>query len=139
MKALRGSARKDIVSGIGFTVGALSMIGIPLFAGFAPKIFLGIGSMESNFHMIVTFLALALSTLLNALYYVPAVVAFGPNQNSSKHKLRKKRVWYYSRKSQRRAYFLLSSIGVFIALNFVLGIAYGPIMKIITTGLNLLG
>lgn len=69
MKALRGSARKDIVSGIGFTVGALSMIGIPLFAGFAPKIFLGIGSMESNFHMIVTFLALALSTLLNALYY----------------------------------------------------------------------
>ena len=42
MKALRGSARKDIVSGIGFTVGALSMIGIPLFAGFAPKIFLGI-------------------------------------------------------------------------------------------------
>ena len=39
----------------------------------------------------------------------------------------------------KKSVFLLSSIGVFIVLNFVLGIAYGPIMKIITTGLNLLG
>ena len=39
----------------------------------------------------------------------------------------------------KKSIFLLSSIGVFIVLNFVLGIAYGPIMKIITTGLNLLG
>ena len=137
MKALRGSARKDIVSGIGFTVGALSMIGIPLFAGFAPKIFLGIGSMESNFHMIVTFLALALSTLLNALYYVPAVVAFWSKPKQQQTQGEESMV--LQQEKPKKSIFLLSSIGVFIVLNFVLGIAYGPIMKIITTGLNLLG
>ena len=137
MKALRGSARKDIVSGIGFTVGALSMIGIPLFAGFAPKIFLGIGSMESNFHMIVTFLALALSTLLNALYYVPAVVAFWSKPKQQQTQGEESMV--LQQEKPKKSVFLLSSIGVFIVLNFVLGIAYGPIMKIITTGLNLLG
>ena len=140
MKALRGSARKDIVSGIGFTVGALSMIGIPLFAGFAPKIFLGIGSIESDFHMIVTFLALALSTLLNALYYVPAVVAFWskPKQTQQTEIQGAESIALHQEKP-KKSVFLLSSIGVFIVLNFVLGIAYGPIMKIITTGLNLLG
>ena len=137
MKALRGSARKDIVSGIGFTVGALSMIGIPLFAGFAPKIFLGIGSMESNFHMIVTFLALALSTLLNALYYVPAVVAFWSKPKQQQTQGEESMV--LQQEKPKKSVFLLSSIGVFMVLNFVLGIAYGPIMKIITTGLNLLG
>ncbi len=113
------------------------MIGIPLFAGFAPKIFLGIGSMESNFHMIVTFLALALSTLLNALYYVPAVVAFWSKPKQQQTQGEESMV--LQQEKPKKSIFLLSSIGVFIVLNFVLGIAYGPIMKIITTGLNLLG
>ena len=116
------------------------MIGIPLFAGFAPKIFLGIGSIESDFHMIVTFLALALSTLLNALYYVPAVVAFWskPKQTQQTEIQGAESIALHQEKP-KKSVFLLSSIGVFIVLNFVLGIAYGPIMKIITTGLNLLG
>ena len=133
MKALRGSARKDILSGIGFTVGSLSMIGIPLFAGFAPKVFLGIGSIESDFHMIVTFLALALSSLLNALYYIPAVIAFW-----SKPKQQALEIAVKTAKS-RRSVCLLCSIGVLIISNIALGIVYSPIMQTITTGLNLLG
>ena len=115
------------------------MIGIPLFAGFAPKIFLGIGSIESNFHMIVTFLALALSTLLNALYYVPAVVAFWSKPKPQQTQVQGEENIMLPQEKTKKSVFLLSSIGVFIVLNFVLGIAYGPIMKVITTGLNLLG
>lgn len=131
LKALRGSARKDWVSGIGFTIGALSMIGIPLFAGFAPKIFLGIGSMGDTFHMVITFLALALSTVLNALYYVPAVIAIWSKPQQISEELHMQQ--------QCKSPLLLGSVGVFAMFNFVLGIGYAPIMHMITMGLNLLG
>ena len=62
--------------------------------------------MESNFHMIVTFLALALSTLLNALYYIPAVVAFGPNPNSNKHKGEESMVLQQEKPKKSVFYFL---------------------------------
>ena len=39
LKNLRGSAYRDIGAGLGFTVGALSMIGIPLFGGFVSKLY----------------------------------------------------------------------------------------------------
>ena len=87
--------------------------------------------------MIVTFLALALSTLLNALYYVPAVVAFWSKPKQQQTQGRRSNG--ITAGKTKEECILLSSIGVFIVLNFVLGIAYGPIMKIITTGLNLLG
>ena len=37
-KDLKGAGRRDLVSGIAFVVGSLSMIGIPFFAGFGTKI-----------------------------------------------------------------------------------------------------
>ena len=39
LKNLRGSAYRDVCAGLGFTVGALSMIGIPLFGGFVSKLY----------------------------------------------------------------------------------------------------
>lgn len=72
---LRGAALKDKLAGAGFTVGALSMIGIPLFAGFVSKYFFADASLFSGYKMWPALLALAASSVLNALYYVPAVMA----------------------------------------------------------------
>ena len=37
LAALRGSAWRDTLAGFGFAFGALSMVGVPLFGGFAAK------------------------------------------------------------------------------------------------------
>ena len=69
LKNLRGSAYRAIAAGIGFTVGSLSMIGIPLFGGFVSKLYFASASLPTN-RTAVTLLTIALSTVLNALYYI---------------------------------------------------------------------
>ena len=79
--------RLDKMQGLGFqmpitmtffTVGALSMVGIPLFIGFNSKWNFAMGIMDS--HKFWVMVALVLSSLLNALYYLPVVIRsfFGP-------------------------------------------------------------
>jgi multicomponent Na+:H+ antiporter subunit D len=55
-----------------FTVGALSMVGIPLFVGFNSKWNFAAAILDSG--SIWVMIALAISSLLNALYYLPVVV-----------------------------------------------------------------
>ncbi len=54
-----------------FAVATLSMIGIPLSAGFVSKWYLAIGTMEAD-QVLILFVLLT-STLLNAMYFIPIV------------------------------------------------------------------
>lgn len=54
-----------------FTIGALSMIGIPGTAGFISKWYLGLGALENNSVLLLVFLLT--SSLLNAGYFMPVV------------------------------------------------------------------
>lgn len=78
---LTGKTEIDDFQGIGkrmpiamvcFTMASLSMIGIPPFNGFLSKWFLGLGALEVNqpFSAII----LLVSSLLNAIYYLPIVI-----------------------------------------------------------------
>lgn len=74
MKDITGAGRRDPLGGIAFTVGALSMIGIPFFSGFVTKLYLTDAAIANGSHrMLVAVIVIAISTLLNALYYVPVV------------------------------------------------------------------
>ncbi|MEW6067159.1 MAG: monovalent cation/H+ antiporter subunit D family protein [Nitrospirota bacterium] len=54
-----------------FTLGALSMIGIPPLGGFISKWYLALGAIEANQFPII--LVLATSTILNACYFLPII------------------------------------------------------------------
>lgn len=54
-----------------FTVGALSMIGVPGTAGFISKWFLGLGALDNHSLLLLVFLLT--SSLLNAGYFLPVV------------------------------------------------------------------
>ncbi len=54
-----------------FTVAALSMVGIPIFAGFITKYALAMGSIEAGSRGLVALIVL--SGLLNAMYYLPII------------------------------------------------------------------
>jgi multicomponent Na+:H+ antiporter subunit D len=58
---------------IAFSVGALSMVGIPPLSGFMSKWYLGLGALEAN--QLFFLLVLLISSLLNGFYYLPIVIA----------------------------------------------------------------
>ena len=65
-----------------FTVGALSMIGVPPLSGFVSKWYLGLGALEAGMPV---FVVVSNQCVLNALYYLPIVIAafFRPGATSS--------------------------------------------------------
>ena len=73
-KALRGAGHMNRVAGIVFTIGSMSMIGIPLFAGFIPKLLLATSAFGNGASTYVVLIALALSTLLNVAYFLRTVL-----------------------------------------------------------------
>ena len=134
LKNLRGSAYRDIGAGLGFTVGALSMIGIPLFGGFVSKLYFASASLPTN-RTAVTLLTIALSTVLNALYYIPALLS----------------IWMRPDPADERAVLadatpemlafdrpFTAAAAVFTASIFILGIFYHPITDIIEAGIRLI-
>ena len=123
-KDLKGAGRRDLVSGIAFVVGSLSMIGIPFFAGFGTKIYLSSAAIElASSKMYITLIALAISTLLNACYYIPAMFTlFAPSEHDTKA--------HYSK-------MYLFSIIMFIVLNFVVGLNSEQIFTWIVQGMSM--
>jgi formate hydrogenlyase subunit 3/multisubunit Na+/H+ antiporter MnhD subunit len=72
---LRGAGYRYVIPGIAFTLGALSMVGIPILGGFFSKIFFAEAAISGVGWVRVTLLAaLAISTLLNAFYFMHTVI-----------------------------------------------------------------
>ena len=126
---LTGAARKNKVAGAAFVVGALSMMGIPLFAGFVSKFHLANAAVATGGSLIwVTMPVLALSTFLNALYYFPVIARI------------------YSKDATAETLAapppLLSARVTLICLivaNIALGIFFPPLLHILETGFIGLG
>jgi len=68
---LSGLAKKMPYTMAAFTIGSLSMIGVPLFAGFVTKWNIALGAIEAQQLIFVG--VLLLSTVLNASYFLPIV------------------------------------------------------------------
>lgn len=134
LKNLRGSAYRDVIAGVGFTVGALSMVGIPLFAGFVSKLYLANASLASD-KMAINLVVIAISTVLNALYYIPAVMAICTKPPAEHDALVLADVEPEALTFDRS--FATASV-IFILSIFVLGIFYHPITSVIQMGLGML-
>ena len=72
---LRGAAYREKAAGIAFTIASMSMVGIPMTAGFISKVRLSTAGMaQPGLQKYFILFALALSTLLNAVYFLQTVV-----------------------------------------------------------------
>ena len=125
LRALRGSARRAPLAGIAFGVGALSMIGIPLFAGFTSKMNFALA--EDGWKSILMLAALVISSVLNAMYYLPAVLSIWAESDA-------KVTWEYEKKD---VFYGIAAI-VLIAAVVALGTCFAPVMKVIEAGLGLM-
>ena len=125
-KDLRGAAYRNPIAGVAFVIGSLSMIGIPFFAGFAAKYYLSLAAMTNPGKMWVTLFALAVSTVLNAIYYIKAIGVM-----YSKHGVED-----VARRKNSKSYTI--GMSAFIVANVALGLFYQQIMNVLETGLKFL-
>lgn len=124
LSALRGSAWNDPLAGIGFGIGALSMVGVPLMAGFTAKLGLASASVGGGMRSALSLFVLALSSVLNAMYYIPALI----------------NIWKSPRRAgklDRDRAFAAGAIALMIAV-LALGIFFLPATELIERGLELM-
>ena len=127
-KYLAGAARKNMFAGIVFAIGALSMIGIPLFAGFSVKYYLGLSALENPSRVVLSIIALIISTVLNAIYYIPALMVLFRKTKETENVV-------FIPKNPDIPY-IVSSV-VFAIANFVFGIFAAYFIDLIIKGLSM--
>ena len=90
-RSLRGAAHRAPAAGVLFTIGALSMVGIPIFAGFIPKLYFATAAAATvGWRVWAVWLALGASTVLNVLYFLyTAMLIWVPEE--TEHAQRPKR------------------------------------------------
>ncbi|MCR4651951.1 MAG: sodium:proton antiporter [Lachnospiraceae bacterium] len=122
---ITGAGYRHKWAGIGFTVGALSMVGIPLFAGFISKLLFAEASLSLGYKALPALIVLGISTILNAIYFMKTVIRiYTPVENSG-----------YETVGFKNGRLYTVVIIAFIVLNVVLGVASDRIVDLIHMGL----
>ena len=125
--ALRGSFYGNHTAGLGFIAGAFSMMGLPTFAGFASKLSLTLAAFDSP-AIVWALAALAASSVLNALYYVPAVIVILTLPAEPPALAPPPPTWPYR-----------MAMVAFLALNFYLGLFCVPLLRLLERGVRVFG
>ena len=127
-QGLRGAAYRNPMAGFAFSVGAFSMVGFPMLSGFISKLLFATAATQHPYKMVVTILALSISSVLNAIYFLRLVIAiYTPGESEDRYLRVRPSVQFQL------------SVALFIVLNLVLGLGSQPIVDAITEGLSMFG
>lgn len=125
---LTGAGYRNMMAGVGFTIGSLSMVGVPLFSGFISKFMFAQSSLQVPGKMLPALIVLGISTILNTVYFMKTVIRiYTPSKESTNGKIR-----FYTNLSYS------VSIICFGIVNVTLGLWSQPIVEMIQTGLDML-
>jgi len=127
-----GAGYRNKIAGAGFTVGAVSMVGIPMFAGFVSKmLFAEAAIADASWRMFPAIIVLSISTILNAVYFLKTVLRiYTPMPAEMEQAKGYVRITW----NQQKVYTV--AIILFIVLNVVLGCNSKPIIMMIEEGLR---
>ncbi len=133
---LTGSGYRNPAAGVAFTIGACSMVGIPLFSGFISKLLFAQAAVQTGINkMLPTLICLAISTVLNAIYFMKTVIRiYTPAERvKDNSNVQSQRVGVMEHPLYNVTLIFM------IILNMILGCCSQPIVNWITTGLNMFG
>ncbi len=123
---LKGAAYRNPIAAFAFTLGAFSMIGIPLFSGFTGKYLLSTSTIiDGGFGMWIVLTALLISTVFNASYLLNIVSKIYTRDENNL--TRYKNDFNYK-----------LAMCLFMVLNTALGLFYQPVIEVIASGLSVL-
>ena len=125
---LTGSGYRNKWAGVAFTVGSLSMVGVPLFSGFISKLLFSQAAVQiADDKMLAALIVLGISTVLNAIYFMKTVIRiYTPVEETSYPSVT---IW------DRIPYAVV--LVFFIVLNVLLGVSSQPIVDMIGQGLSM--
>ncbi len=125
---IRGAGRRNGFAALMFLFGSFSMVGIPLFAGFSSKFYIGLTAVRTGqpVKLWAVMLTLALSTILMVGYFFKVVIRiYEPTDFSVLEK-----------RNARPYVFALSALA---AVNVFVGLFSGLIVRILESGMKLFG
>ncbi len=124
---LTGSGYRNRIAGIAFAVGALSMVGVPLFSGFISKLLFAEAAVNLQGRMLPVLIVLGISTILNAIYFMKTVIRiYTPVEEAEPVRVHMRQVPLYS-----------LVLCAFVTLNVILGVMSDPITDLIKKGLDM--
>ena len=133
IRAMAGAGYRNKLAGVAFTVGSFSMVGIPMFSGFISKLLFAQAAVESMHKMLPALIALAISTILNAMYFMKVMLHLYFPLNKEQKAAGATYQTYKNTSIYVAAVVLLS------AANIVVGVCYKPMAEIIFHGLEIFG
>lgn len=124
---LTGAGYRNKFAGAAFTVGSLSMVGVPMFAGFISKLLFAQAAVQNQGKMLPTLIVLGISTVLNAIYFMKTVIRiYTPVEDTG-----------YPTVSWSSGKVYAATLVCFMVLNVILGVCSQPIVDLIEAGLNM--
>lgn len=134
---LTGSGYRNPAAGIAFTIGACSMVGIPLFSGFISKVLFAEAAVQNSLaKMLPTLICLAISTVLNAIYFMKTVIRL---YTPVSRKTKKTQAGEAAMISLKEHPLYNAALLCMVILNVILGCCSQPIVDWITDGLAMFG
>lgn len=134
---LTGSGYRNPAAGIAFTIGACSMVGIPLFSGFISKVLFAEAAVQNSLaKMLLTLICLAISTVLNAIYFMKTVIRL---YTPVSRKTKKTQAGEAAMISLKEHPLYNAALLCMVILNVILGCCSQPIVDWITDGLAMFG
>lgn len=135
---LTGSAYRNKVAGVTFAVGSLSMVGVPMFSGFISKLLFSQAAVLNQGKMLPVLIVLAVSTILNAIYFMKTVLRiYTPLKiQVQKDGSYKKEMAGIKDISTRDPGYTVACVA-FCVLNFWLGTMSQPVVDLIERGLEM--
>lgn len=125
---LTGAAYRNKMAGVAFGAGALSMVGIPLFSGFISKLLFAEAAVRNSGKMLPALIVLAVSTILNAIYFMKTVIRIYTPVESEQTCVPVKKQKLFA-----------AATACLIALNVFLGLCSDWVVDLIGTGLGMFG
>lgn len=126
--AIASSGHSNKIAGFTFGAGALSMIGIPIFAGFIPKLLFSVSAFNHGIATYCVLIALAISTMLNVVYFLRTTLnIFGPEKAT----LERKKITF----AQSRAFSVV--VLLMTAINIGVGLHSQPILSLFEKGIEI--
>ena len=135
--SLRGAGRRDLFAGTAFVVGALSMIGIPLFPGFISKLVLTMAALETPFAVVVIPAVVIVSTVFSGMYYIPAIICIFSKRPASPAKSATPEEPEHVPLTMSLLYW--AALSIFMAITLFLGLFSQPVLRAIERGLAAFG
>lgn len=126
---VRGAGRRNRIAGLSFMFGAFSMVGVPLFAGFSSKLYIGIAATNTLNKIWPVMLTLAVSTILMVGYFLRMVIQIYLPADAAN----------LPTKTFRQQKRFSVSMLLFAIANIFIGLCSGYLIEVLERGMNLFG